>query len=311
MIENQSNTEPNNEQHQDYDYSIDTATIFWNESRFRKDPEFFNCKKCPDEIALDLEHIIQELLVKYVEPTVDYSDDSREYLITRFEKFHKAHFITEPFQIDFFVTAYDRPRDKKGNNPISFSGSNYYYLYSYQTPFLAHKSAITDYQFELLFALALRQCDLMHIASFLGHHLLANFEGQSKQYCQYLTQINRKFGSALFATELSDSIKDWISENEDKMAAPASKKIKTYLTVDQLAFLFRALVDNGHLSDENKNTIITVACESFESKMKTEISKNSFDQKFYAPTDEALDFWIDNFDKMRKRAIREKQKKDT
>jgi hypothetical protein len=311
MIENENKALSNDEQHEAYDHAINTATIYSNETRFRKDPEFFNCKKCPDEIARDLEHIIQELLVKYVEPTVDYSDHQREYLITRFKKFNKAHFTIEPFRTDFFVTAYDKPRNEKGNNPLSFTGDNYYYLYSYQTPFLVHKKTITDYQFELLFAFALRHCDLMHIHSFLHFHLMNNFEGKPKQYCQYLTQTNRKFGSTLFTTELSDSIKDWILENESKVSAPASRKIKTYLTVDQLAFLFRALVDNGHLSDENKNTIIAWACENFESKMKTEISKNSFDQKFYAPTDDALDFWVDNFDKLHKLAVRMKQKKET
>ncbi len=64
MFENENIALSNDEQHEAYDHAINTATIYSNETRFRKDPEFFNCKKCPDELALDLEHIIQELLVK-------------------------------------------------------------------------------------------------------------------------------------------------------------------------------------------------------------------------------------------------------
>lgn len=306
-MENEIKDEIMNESPDDYNYAINTASIYWNESKYNGDPDFFNVKMCPVDLAMDLEHAIQELLVKHIEPTVDYSDHMKEYLLERFKKFKTTHFSVEPFRLDFFVTAYDKPRIKRGSNDLRFSGDNYFYLYDYHEPFIAYKKAILDSQFELIFAFALRQCDLMNIDSFLSYHLLANFEGNTKQYCKYLTQINRKFTTPLFTNELSNSIRDWLSENENKADVHISRKIKTYLTIDQLACLFKMLMDNGHLSDEPTKTI-EVVCASFETKMMRNPSSNNFGQDFYKPTIKALDFWIDNFDKMSKRAIRLKQK---
>lgn len=309
MIENESNDEINNELTEQDDYAINTSTIYHNEFSFIRDPDAFSWKKLPSDYDHQLENLVQQLLADNVEPVADYSDDRREYLIDRYEKFHEAHFNVDAFRLHYFVTASDKPRSKTGKNRLVFTGDKYYYLYGYDQHFIAKKKELDDYQFELLFAFALRQCDLMRIHSFLQYHLINNFDGKVKQYCKYLTQINRKFIGIFFTTELYESIKDWVLENENKGDFNVSKKIKTHLTVDQLAFLFRALVDNGHLNNNYKARIIEWACENFESKQMPVISSISFDSDYYQPTHQALDFWIDNFDKLTKIAVRIKQKK--
>ncbi len=297
-MKNESIPETNDEVPKDDDFAIDTAEIFINEIEFRNDPEHFKCKKSPDELVQNLEHIIRKLLVKYAEPTVDYSDDKKEYLIDKFERFKKADLSDAPFRVDFFVTAYDKPGNKNGDNDLSFKGTNYYYFYSYNTTFIVNKSKVTDDQFEVLFAFALRHCDLMQIHSFLHFHLLNNFEGKLKQYCQYLTQINRKFGSTLFTTELSDSIKDWISDNEINTIKPNGEKIKTYLTVKQLAFLFRALKECKLIEGSNAQLVGRVMSKAFDSKAKEDLSAGNLSKHFYDLTDDAVEFWLLLFPKL-------------
>ena len=99
--------------------------------------------------------------------------------------------------------------------------------------------------------------------------------------------------------------------NENNVKNSGGEKIKTYLTVDQLAFLFKAMVENHIIDKRISASLFRVISRSFESKAQDDVSVGSIDKFYATPTEKALDFWIDNFDRMQKIAIRMKQKKDT
>lgn len=292
----------------DDDYALNTSTIYHREYSFVRDPESYAWKKLPSDYPEQLEQLVQQLLVENVEPRVDYSKEQRERLIQRNNKFHEAHFSIGAFRLQFFVIATNVPRIKHGKNILSYTGDQYYYLYFYDQPLKLRKKDLKDFEFELLFAFALRQCDLMKIDSFLQYHLVDNFGGKVKEYCKYLIQINRKFIGIFFTPELFDSVKDWVTVNENKQDVSITKKIKTDLTVDQLAFLFKALAVNHHFEDNTLTEVFEWVCENFESKRMADISVKSMHNNFYTTPPEVLDFWEDNFDKLSKIAIRFKQK---
>ncbi|MBK9730649.1 MAG: hypothetical protein IPO83_05080 [Chitinophagaceae bacterium] len=294
---------------ENYSYSINTATIFWNEYQFKREPESFEWKTCPFGIGKDLENIIQSLLVNHAEPRVDYSPKRRKFLIEKYNTFSNDFFAREPFLLDFFVPAYNKPKNKNGNNHLTFGGDRYYYLYSYAQAVIVSRKTVMDYQFELLFAFALRQCDLMHIDSFLNFHFESNFAGTAKKYCQYLKQITRKFASKLLTTELSDSIKEWIVENENSEKESGVEKIKTYLTVKQLAFIFRALKEIKLIEGKTEKSIAKVISKAFDSKAQEDLSPESVYNHYYALDYGAIEFWLIQFPKLEKFTKKLKEKK--
>lgn len=138
----------------------------------------------------------------------------------------------------------------------------------------------------------------MQIHSFLHFQLQNNFAGEPKQFHQYLAQINRKFGNTLFTTELSDSINDWISDNEMSIVKSDGEKIKTYLTVKQLAFLFRALKECKLIEGSNAQLVGRVISKAFDSKAKEDISAGNLSKHFYELSEDAVEFWLLLFPKL-------------
>ncbi|HUM45833.1 MAG TPA: hypothetical protein PLD84_02825 [Chitinophagales bacterium] len=297
------------------DFEINTGFIFRNEANYAREGEGFINKKCPDYLAESLTFTVHSLLIKYSKPFIsspDLSDKYLEYKYDRLTSGELIHLQVQNFKIDHFVLKLNHPISEP--TQVVADGNekkNYYYLFEYGEPLSITREMLENESFEMLFAFALRQCNLSYMDSFLQYHLDHSFDADLKGFIRFVVLIKRKFEEPLFSNGLTDALNQWLRENEINLKNSGTEKIKTYLTVDQLAFLFKALVENHLIDKTNQKSIFRVIGKSFESKAQEDISIGSIDSDFHSPTDKALDFWIDNFDKMQKIAIRMKQKKET
>lgn len=298
------------------EFAIDTSEIYRQETYLFNDPEYRLWKKLSSQILQEFEHTIQLILLRNVKPTVNHNENQLEYLKQQFESRTRRLGDADPFYHNYFVVSYDTPLEKIKRPTLSFAPRNYYYLFSYDTSLVINRSMIsegkiTSNDFDLLFALTLRECDIMKVNELLSYQLQKNFANSTEIFCKYLKQIVRKFRATLFTEEVDESIKEWMSEKEKNSETANRKKIKTVLTVDELAYLFKALLDSKLITHDNKNDVIACAVENFESKNQANISSGSFNSKFYSPSQKAIEFWIDQFDKLAKNAIRDMQKLST
>ncbi|MCY7410983.1 MAG: hypothetical protein LH473_11975 [Chitinophagales bacterium] len=69
------------------EFAINTANIYHAERVFGNDPEFRNWKKLTINIIRELETEVQDLLVKFAEPTVKHNEEQLEYLKERNHRF--------------------------------------------------------------------------------------------------------------------------------------------------------------------------------------------------------------------------------
>ncbi len=299
--------EPRQPEEETNNFAIDVANIAENEWYFW---HFNQTKwtKYSREIGDEAESSIRTVMINSMKPTVTYSQEEHQYLYEQNKSFLNAFVNKETaFPLDFFVVCYSKPIEEWKHLGLAYGHTGYYYLYSYGgESCLLSRHKYPD-EFEIIFAYAIRQCDLMQLNSFLKYHLEANFDSDIKLFCVYLTQLERKLGKDLFTAETSASVRDWVQENKDKKFV-GRKKLKTNLTVDKLAYLFKALTHAKLISDENKNDVISFAVEHFESKQQATISEGSFNSKFYSPDIDTLEYWKDQFNNLEKNTIREIQK---
>jgi len=76
-------------------------------------------------------------------------------------------------------------------------------------------------------------------------------------------------------------------------------KIKTNLTVPQISFLFRCLLEeNDILEEKNKTALRQSIASCFTSKRRENISAESIRKKFNSFDDETILFWIDRLQRM-------------
>jgi len=85
-------------------------------------------------------------------------------------------------------------------------------------------------------------------------------------------------------------------------------KLKTNLTVKQLAYFFRALNNEGIIESKHKTDIFNFIAESFSSKQKDDVSVNSIKNLFDIPDPAAIDFWQEKFYHLGHRAKKDKEK---
>lgn len=85
-------------------------------------------------------------------------------------------------------------------------------------------------------------------------------------------------------------------------------KLKTNLTVKEIAYLFRALYDEGIIEAKHKTDIFNFIAESFSSKQKEDVSANSIKNAFDVPDFNAIDFWQGKFTHLMQRAKKDKEK---
>ena len=86
------------------------------------------------------------------------------------------------------------------------------------------------------------------------------------------------------------------------------QKLKTNLTVKELAYLFRALHDEKIIESRQKTDLFNFIAESFSSKQKEDISANSIKNAFDTPDYNAVDFWQEKFTHFMQKAKKDKEK---
>lgn len=168
---------------------------------------------------------------------------------------------------------------------------------------------VHEEKFELLFAFALRQCNLTYLNKFLEYHLDKNFEGHLKKFIGFLVLIKRKFEEPLFSKGLIDATDNWIKEWEIDLKDSGGEKIKAHLSVEQLAFIFRALHECKLIEGNNAKLIGRVVSRAFNSKAKEDFSPGNLSKKYYELSDDTLEFWLYQFSKMEAFARRQLEKK--
>jgi predicted metal-dependent hydrolase len=85
-------------------------------------------------------------------------------------------------------------------------------------------------------------------------------------------------------------------------------KLKTNLTVKEIAYLFRVLNDEGIIDAKHKTDIFNFIAENFSSKQKEDVSVNSIKNAFDTPDFNAMDFWFEKFIRLRDNVKKDKQK---
>lgn len=289
------------------DFPINTGDIFTSEQRFWRDTESSNWTKYPHSLADDLIDIITHLIVDNVKPSYSHSEERKEYLKNKADKRIQEELRSQnPFVPDYIVLGLGKPIEMYDKPDVHYGGE-FHYLYELATRLRVTKKTIRKDRFELLFAFALRQCNIAELDSFFKYHLDQNFDGDMKEFRAYVAMVKRKYENPLYHKGLAEAIQEWIILNESN---PNPKKIKTSMTVGQLAFLFRMLVKNKLISEEPLKRLFECICLNFESKGMEQISALSFHNNYHSYTKEAAEFWIDQFDKLEKLSIRELQKKD-
>ena|SRR5690554_715102 len=104
---------------------------------------------------------------------------------------------------------------------------------------------------------------------------------------------------------IRNNIKSILSLNENTLI---KNKLKTNLTVKEIAYLFRALYEEGIIEAKHKTDICNFIAESFSSKQKEDVSANSLRNAFESPDFNAVDFWHEKFIHLMQRAKKDKEK---
>lgn len=108
--------------------------------------------------------------------------------------------------------------------------------------------------------------------------------------------------------EYLDQLGSLIDSFSFETAQPLKQKLKTNLTVKEIAYLFRALHDEGIIEARQKTDIFNFISESFSSKQKEDISANSIKNAFDTPDFNAVDFWQEKFTHFMQKAKKDKEK---
>lgn len=101
-------------------------------------------------------------------------------------------------------------------------------------------------------------------------------------------------------------VKNWLSIQKkfieanlhidpEKLKQASLPKVRTTLTVPELAYLFRALVDAKIITPRNKTDLFKGIAAVFSSKKGIDISSNSLKNKFDTPEPKAMEFWQEKF----------------
>ncbi len=101
-----------------------------------------------------------------------------------------------------------------------------------------------------------------------------------------------------------------LAPNTKTETKPTITKIDTTLTVPQLAYLFRALVDEKLITPKQKTDLFKAVTEIFKTKATESISPDSFKNKYDAPESKAIEFWQEKFTHLMQKAKKEKSKEN-
>lgn len=98
-----------------------------------------------------------------------------------------------------------------------------------------------------------------------------------------------------------------INSNTSQPSKP-KKKLKTNLTVVEIAYLFRVLYDKKIIDSKYKTHIYKFIAENFSSKEKDDISPKSLKNAFDTPDYNTIDFWQEKFTHFMQKAKKDKEK---
>jgi len=125
------------------------------------------------------------------------------------------------------------------------------------------------------------------IDDFTSNYLNEVFSYYSKYFENYkeaLIRLTDEFKSGLYTR---------LNSNNIKLA-----KIETSLSVDELAYLVRALIESNIITNKNKSDVYRTVCATFSSKQRVDIKEKSLSNKFTTPGFKAMDRWLELFSKL-------------
>ena len=130
-------------------------------------------------------------------------------------------------------------------------------------------------------------------------HVFKWYEKHFHLFQEATEQALQDFKKGYLGTFASYSIQ---SQQEPK------QKLKTTLTVKELAYLFKVLYYEGIIDGKHKTDIFNFIADSFSSKQKEDVSANSVKNAFDTPDYNAMDFWFEKFIRLRDRTKKDKEK---
>ena len=138
-------------------------------------------------------------------------------------------------------------------------------------------------------------------------------EYETKYFTHVFKWYEKHFHLFREATEqaLDDFKKGYLGSFADFAAqqhVQPKQKLKTNLTVKEIAYLFRALHDEGIIESRQKTDVFNFIAENFSSKQKEDISGNSIKNAFDTPDFNAVDFWQEKFTHFMQKAKKDKEK---
>ena len=146
----------------------------------------------------------------------------------------------------------------------------------------------------------------------MGHYSRMN-EYDAKYFTHVFKWYERHFHLFEEAAKqaLEDFKKGYLGSFADFAAQSTmqpKQKLKTNLTVKEIAYLFRALHEEGIIESRQKTDMFNFIAENFSSKQKDEISANSIKNAFDTPDFNAVDFWQEKFTHFMQKAKKDKEK---
>lgn len=127
--------------------------------------------------------------------------------------------------------------------------------------------------------------------------ILRNFNNILVKYVQRY-ESNKIFPNAtLIASEAQNRNSKYLLED---MVKPAAPKLKTTLSVTQLAYLFKMLLETKQITVNTNAELFRFISKNFSTKGKPEgdISTDALNNKFNSPDNDTIKYWIDELLKM-------------
>lgn len=245
-------------------------------------------------------YLVEELELRVSIEAVEYHHKISELWQTyTFDPLYFKRFMEGPLLSEFVQTIYKRTQHLN-NNEINK------YLTVSLSQFKTHSPAL---RFE-----AMKE---QFWKDYWGDNEMGTFTDLGDYDKKYFTHVfkwyEKHFHLFREATEqaLDDFKKGYLGSFADFAAqqhVQPKQKLKTNLTVKEIAYLFRALHDEGIIESRQKTDLFNFIAENFSSKQKDEISANSIKNAFDTPDYNAVDFWQEKFTHFMQKAKKDKEK---
>ena len=246
-------------------------------------------------------YLVEELELRVSIEAVEYqrklSEFWQEYT---FDPHYFKRFMEGPLLSEFVQTIYKRTQHLNNNeiNKYLTVSLSQFKTHSPQLRFEAMKEQFWN--------------DYWGPNNDMGHYSRMN-EYDTKYFTHVFKWYKLHFHLFKEATEqaLDDFKKGYLGSFADcaiQQTAQQKPKLKTNLTVKEIAYLFRALHDEGIIEFRQKTDLFSFIADNFSSKQKDEVSANSIKNAFDTPDLNAVDFWQEKFTHFMQKAKKDKEK---